>query len=406
MKRCSGLNRRRLIKNTLAAGLLFHSGKGFSLTHTPQRSQAQLWLSAAGDTPDAYGLTWLRGDTAASSLAANTSSAFEKDQAPQASAVSSVKTGFRGHGVAMHPTKSNQVVMIARRPGTEGAVVNIETAQISHRFTLPKGHQFEGHGCFSHDGHWFYTSESRYHNGEGVVGVYAADTFERVNQFSSFGVGPHEIKMLPHISNRSPIMVIANGGLHTKPNTGRTVHNLATMAPSLVYINAQTGQLIEQVTLPESKASIRHLDVAEDGTVAIAMQVQRAGLQHTHLVDLAARHTLGEKVSTFQQPDILLQNLNDYLGSTVISNPYRVVGSTSPRGNLAAFWHLDTCELLGYYSLQDVCGIAVSADQTEFVLTNSFGHVRRLNAKTLTEHKQQRLHYPNTKWDNHLVALS
>ena len=370
-------SRRELIK-TLAV-------LGFALpvitpkVYASNTTAPEVWVSAQGNALESFSLTWLQPNTAT----------------PQ-----SVRTGFRGHGIAINPKQPNQIVLVARRPGTQCAVVNLERAHISHRFTLPEGHQLEGHGCFSEDGKFFYTTESQFSDGTGWIGVYNTQNYTRINQLPSYGLGPHEIKPIPN----SNTLVIANGGLHTHPASGREVLNLTTMQPSLAYINSETGELLEKIEAPESTASIRHLDVASDGTVAFAMQVQRSALPHTQPVPLAASHKRGSELKLLQQPDILLHNLNDYLGSVAINNAARIVGATSPRGNLAAFWHLDTSQLMGYYSLQDVCGLAVSADQSHFVLTNSFGHIRQLNVNTLAENKALRMHFSNMHWDNHLIA--
>lgn len=393
-------SRRCFIKNNARACFtLAGSAKGLSGLGLTQSSHAasqmietqvsaHTWLSASGDTRATYSLSWVPPQNAARPV-----------NHPRQT--TNVYTGFRGHGIAVNPSRTNQAVLIARRPGRECAVIDLKLSTISQRFTLPAGHQLEGHGCFSLDGKTFYTSESQYQTGEGIIGVYDTHTYQRLTQYHSQGIGPHEIKLLP----QGNILVVANGGLHTKPDTGRTVHNLASMQPNLAYLHAATGEPIETVHLPESKASIRHIDIANDGTVALAMQVQRNALSHNHPIALAARHKLGEQVALFQQPEVLLHNLNDYLGSTVINNRFRTVASTSPRGNLAVFWHLDSHQLLGYYSLQDVCGIAVTTDEQHFIVTNSFGHVRHLNAQTLKEIPSLRQHYPNHKWDNHLAMV-
>ena len=71
--------------------------------------------------------------------------------------------------------------------------------------------------------------------------------------------------------------MVANGGIDTHPESGRTKLNIATMAPNLAYLNA--GEVIEAVTLPQEmhKNSIRHLAVDNQGQVAFGMQWQGDG---------------------------------------------------------------------------------------------------------------------------------
>ena len=94
--------------------------------------------------------------------------------------------------------------------------------------------------------------------------------------------------------------------------------------------------------------------------------------------------------------------MNDYAGSVAINSQSRIAGFTSPRGNIAVFWHLDTQEYIGYHGLHDVCGLAVSSDQKKFLISNSNGQLRQLDSVTLQEAKSKRLNMPNTHWDNHL----
>jgi len=48
--------------------------------------------------------------------------------------------------------------------------------------------------------------------------------------------------------------------------------------------------------VPESKSSIRHLDIASDGTVAIAMQIQRSAMTHDNPIPLGAIHKPNEDI--------------------------------------------------------------------------------------------------------------
>lgn len=313
-------------------------------------------------------------------------------------------TGFRGHGASQNPTEPHKVVLFARRPGTEGVEVDLRTGAILQRFKAQSGRHFFGHGTFSHDGQKLYTTESNLETDQGVIGIRDAKTFEWLGEFASHGIGPHDIHLMPD----QQTLVVANGGILTRPETGRKKLNLETMSPSLTYLNAQTGKLVEQVSISEKKASIRHLAVAKDGTVAIAMQLQREAMNHQQAVPLAAIHRQGQAITLLQAPDNLWFALQDYLGSVAISEASGTVGFTSPHGNLAAFWSLESAQLpssfKGYFALNDVCGLTTTQDDNAFILSNSFGELRYLQADNLQEtlHKRQKM---NIAWDNHLFKL-
>lgn len=379
-----GIRRRHYLIVLAATGLTLPFGvRGISKSSTLSSTQGQQewWVSAQGKTTDDYSLGWLKKDGAR---------------------IQKTISGFRGHDVLQHPQKPHSVLFLARRPGTEGLQINLSSGEIENRFSCQINHHLQGHGCFNDDGKVLFTSESNFKNGIGKIVVRDSGTYQVLDEFNSHGIGPHEIKPMPD----GQTLVIANGGLHTHPSSGRKVLNLESMHSTLSYMSMANGELVDEYQVDEPKASIRHLDVANDGTVAIGMQVQRAAIQHQNTVGLSAIHQPGQTIQLLNQPDTVLQKLNDYIGSVTINNRNRTVGFTSPRGNLAVFWHLDEQRFIGYHAFHDVCGLAVTADERHFVLSNSNGEIRQLNSKTLRETSSLRRKIPGAHWDNHLLSIS
>ena len=377
------LSRRSLTKTiaTLGASAPLLSHSAFNLNWLSATDNNERWLSAQGRDNKNYSLGWIN---------------------PTAASSSNVATGFRGHGLCQNPTKPEQVIMFSRRPGTQGIRFNISTNKQDGRFDCAKDRHMHGHGCYSADGQWLFCSESKTSTGEGKITVRDGKTLALVNEFSSFGIGPHEIALMPD----GYTLAVANGGLLTHPDSGRKILNLKDMRSTLSYIDSRTGTLISEHLLPETKASIRHLDVAADGTVAIALQVQRKAMTHDKLVPLAAIHKLGQEIKVLEAPEALMVKLNDYMGSVAIHNETRLAAFTSPKGDLAMFWHLDDLTLQGYHAFHDVCGLTISQDNTYFVLSNSAGKVRQINARTLKINKKKSLHFPQQSWDNHMMSIS
>ncbi|MCG8122835.1 MAG: DUF1513 domain-containing protein, partial [Candidatus Thiodiazotropha taylori] len=218
---------------------------------------------------------------------------------------------------------------------------------------------------------------------------------------ASHGIGPHELKLL----NDDKTLVVANGGILTHPDSGRKKLNLDSMSSNLCYIDSNSGKKLALHRLDETKASIRHLDVADDDTVAFAMQFQREAVAHDSLVPLTATHRLGDSLHLLKAPEAIVMQLRDYIGSVAINNKNRVVGFTSPKGSIAVFWNLKNGAFRGYHQLHDVCGIAVTEDQRYFALTSSNGQMRLLDAQTLKEDRAHRQH-PDIRWDNHLLLTT
>ncbi len=314
-----------------------------------------------------------------------------------------IDSNFRGHGLAVHPVRGD-IVMFARRPGTQGMVIDREHAAVIQRFEAAPGRVMAGHGVFAVDGSVLYSVECDVGNGAGQLVVRDTDDYRVLDAITTHGIGPHEVKRLPG----SELLVVANGGIHTSTDATRRELNLDTMRSSLVYLDPRRGERVDEVVLDEPKASIRHLDIASDGSVVFATQLQRAATGHQRSVALAAVHRRGGAVQALGAPDAVLARLNDYLGSVVIDDASRLAGCTSPRGNLAVFWHIDDGKLAGYHALSDVCGITLTGTGAArcFVLSNSAGELRWLRTTDLAEDRQRRVRLDGVRWDNHLYALA
>lgn len=371
----------KALLTTSALGAVVGTGAGITSHNRSNNASInnELWLSAQGRDQDSYSLGWIN---------------------PNVESNSQQLSSFRGHGLCQNPARTEHIVMFSRRPGTHGIRLNTSSGDIDGRFDSIDDRYMQGHGCYSADGQWLYCTESSISTGEGKITVRDANTLEQVNEFSSYGIGPHEVKLMPD----GKTLVIANGGLLTHPDSGRKVLNLDTMRSTLTYINSRTGELISEHTVPEAKASIRHLDVAKDGTVAMGLQVQRKAMKSDALTPLAAIHKPAQEIQILSAPENLTHKLHDYMGSVAINNDARIAAFTSPKGDLALFWHLDDLTLQGYHAFHDVCGLAVSQNNKYFVLSNSAGKIRQINAQSLQENVDKRMYFPNVSWDNHMLS--
>jgi hypothetical protein len=373
---------RGLLSIGATAPMLSHSAWNFSFSDAGWFSNNdEIWLSAEGRNKETYGLGWVN---------------------PQEESSGHQLSNFRGHGLCQNPVKPEQVIMFSRRPGTHGIRLNTLTGETDGTFNSFDDRYMQGHGCYSADGKLLYCTESSISTGEGKITVRDAETLKQINEFNSYGTGPHEICLMPD----GHTLVVANGGLLTHPDSGRKVLNLETMHSTLSYIDSRNGDLISEHELKEKKASIRHLDVADDGTVAMALQIQREAMDNNELTPLAAIHKPGQPIKVLNAPEALMNKLNDYMGSVAIHNDSRIVAFTSPRGDLAMFWNLDDLSLQSYHAFHDVCGLTVSQDNKYFVLSNSAGKIRQINARTLKIDKLKSLHFPQKSWDNHMISIS
>lgn len=298
----------------------------------------------------------------------------------------------RGHAAAAHPELA-QAVAFARRPGTFAVVVDCISGTEIARLKAPTGQHFYGHGVFSQDGRLLFTTENNFDAGEGMIGVWdVANGYARIGSFSSGGVGPHDMVLMPDAAS----LAIANGGIETHPDSGRTKLNLPVMQPNLTYCDLG-GQILEQVELPRSlhKNSIRHLALRQDGLVAFAMQWQGSVTQHPPLLGL---HRPGTQARLLSAPDAAQSTVQGYAGSVGFSQDGHSVAITCPRGDALHLFDTVTGNFTGSFTLEDVCGIGTASDG--LVFTTGTGQIGRVSTAKATITAQAQC-----QWDNHLVPI-
>lgn len=299
----------------------------------------------------------------------------------------------RGHAAAAHPHLA-QAVAFARRPGRFALVIDCKTGAEIAWLSAPTDHHFYGHGTFSPDGALLFTTENSFEQGAGMIGVWdAANGYARIGQFSSGGIGPHDILLMPD----GRTIAIANGGIETHPDTGRTKLNLPTMRPNLTYCDLN-GVMVDQMELPRAmrKNSIRHLAVREDGLVAFAMQWQGDRAEHPPLLGL---HQRGKHPQLLSAPAAQQAALHGYAGSVSFSSDGTVVAITCPRGNALHQFDAVSSAFSGAFDLEDVCGLGAS--DAGLIFTTGTGQVGQL-----ADAQVRMTARIDCKWDNHLVLVN
>jgi len=306
--------------------------------------------------------------------------------------IRSVELPSRGHDIALRPG-GREWVAFARRPGRFGVAVPMDRREPMWFSSRPERHFF-GHGVFSADGRLLYTTENDYEHGKGVIGVRDAGAgYNQIGEHAGYGVGPHDLALL----SDGRTVVIANGGIRTHPDAKREELNLADMQPSLVYVDLETGDLLEEHTLaPElHQLSIRHLTVAQNDTVVFGCQYRGP---EEDLPPLIGFHRRGETPVIVPTPETTQPALHNYIGSVTADASGGIVAASAPKGGLITYWDVAAQAFLGTCALGDSCGLAPTHHSASFLLTSGEGWLATGDADGIMARRPSRYH-----WDNHAI---
>lgn len=303
----------------------------------------------------------------------------------------------RAHQVLADPVRG-WFFTLARRPGEFIDIYDYQNQRPVTRLAVQAGYYLQGHALLSPDGRYLYTSETHLENDQGYLVVRDLnENFKVVNKLPTYGIEPHEFLWMPD----GKTLVVANGGIKT---AGREKLNLDTMQSSLTYLDSSSGKLLETHQLADEfhQCSIRHLDVADNGQVVVALQYQG---HPADTVPLVLAHQQGEKLQALDLPELIRSQLQQYCGSACFDSSGQFAAVSAPRGNQIMLWDMQNRKFLTSVYVADGCGIAAAAVAGKFLVSNGQGKVYQLNAHSgerqlISLEKDQLL-----RWDNHLTAV-
>lgn len=306
----------------------------------------------------------------------------------------------RGHSFAIDPLLGRAVVF-GRQPGFFALAFDVAGKSAPQALQAAAGRHFFGHGVYSPDGNIMVATENDYEAGRGVLGIYDAAEgagYRRVGEYSSAGIGPHEVVLMPD----GHTLCVANGGILTHPDYGKLQLNADSMQPSLAYIDLHTGVLQEQIFLsPElSKLSIRHLVIDAAGAVWFGCQYTGTAEDRPSLV---GRHHRGSSPQLFSGPVETLRSMENYVGSLAVNKAGTVIAASSPVGSKIIFWDAASGECAGSVDMFDGCGVA-AAESQGFIVSSGQGAIAHILAGE--EKKAIQKPVAGLAWDNHLRRIN
>ena len=300
----------------------------------------------------------------------------------------------RGHDIALRPD-GGAWVAFARRPGRFAVAVSLKSEPPMWFSSRPDRHFF-GHGVFSADCRLLYATENDYARAAGMIGVRdATGGYRQIGEFPAYGMEPHDIALL----GDGRTMVIANGGIRTHPDRGATELNLSDMQPSLVYVDVETGDLLEEHRLaPElHQLSIRHLAVGAGDVVVFGCQYRGPEEDAPALIGF---HRRGEVPVIVEAAGAMQKALRNYIGSVAADRSGDIVAASAPKGGQVTYWYVAGRRYLGGCDLADGCGLAPTHRSASFLLTSGEGWLVTAGPGGLSSRQASQFH-----WDNHAVLV-
>jgi uncharacterized protein len=180
----------------------------------------------------------------------------------------------RPHGILPEP--GGGMLVCAHRPGVcmmrcdgEGQV--LKQQRVDQELGL---NRLSGHAVVSADGQTIFTTETDYHTLRGKIGVRDYATLEKLDEWDTHGMDPHELLL-----DGSGHLIVANGGVPRDMQDHKL--NLNAMDSSLVRLDHRTGELLGQWRVSDRRLSLRHMawnhDPKQAGALlGLALQAEHA----------------------------------------------------------------------------------------------------------------------------------
>jgi hypothetical protein len=303
----------------------------------------------------------------------------------------------RGHGLAVRPG-SSEAICFARRPGRFALVIDTLAGKVVTEIPAVTARHFSGHGVFVQGGDLLLATENDEVRHQGLIGVYdARANYARLGEFPTFGIGPHDIALLPD----GKTLVVANGGIDKRhDDTGG--RELADIRSDLVYLDWQAQRLVERVVLEPryTRLSIRHLALTEAGDVAAALQ-DSADMPDLDF-PLGFLHRVGGAPRWLAAPEGGWASLRGYCGAAAVDRGAGLIAMSSPRGNCVGLWD-ESGAALEAVAVHDGCGLSATGTKGEILISSGSGEL--FSASRAARQPTLRGANGAFRFDNHMVRI-
>ena len=293
-----------------------------------------------------------------------------------------VELPTRGHGLLCQPDGSLWVA--ARRPGDW--LLHLSAKGRPRWHWVEAGRALCGHVALTPDGRTLLSTEIDLDSGMGVLGLRDAVSGDKHAEYATGGRDPHCVLALAP----DDTLWVANGGIDTATETGRSKRNLAQMDASIACLNAHTGAMLGQWRVPDGRLSLRHLawarTAAAQWVLGVALQAEHDAPAERRAAPVHARFDGQTLYASAAQPAAETRAappLQGYGGSIVTAPEGWAVSCT--RAGCVAWFNMQG-QLTTRMALSEVCALASAPDAQSHTTLWAAGqsHSLRQNGEPLT----------------------
>lgn len=245
----------------------------------------------------------------------------------------------RAHG--LHVEADGALLVVARRPG-DWLLRWPAQGPAQWRWSEPD-RRFNGHLLAL--GGRLLTSETDLDSGAGRVVVRERRSLQVMADWASHGIDAHQL-----LADADGSLLVANGGVTTRPETGRVKLARDRMDSSLVRLDADDGTLLGQWRLADRRLSLRHLARHAGGGIGIALQAEHDDAAQRGAAPLLALFD-GTALAIAAAPQVLAG-----YGGDIVATPAGFVVAATRAGGLAR-WSADG-RWAGFTPLPEACPLA------------------------------------------------
>lgn len=255
----------------------------------------------------------------------------------------------RPHAVVPEP--GGGFLAVAARPGTWLLRIDVD-GRVANRLTMDDegaARTLDGHVIASLDGQWHYTGETDRRTGQGYVSVRDARTLRKVAEHRTRGIDPHQI-----LVDGAGKLLVANGGIPRTADGSK--RDLERMNPSLVRLDAESGELLGEWKLADPRLSPHH--IAWNRPLAGQPHLLGLGLQAEH--DHPAQRREAPLLAVWDGQDLRIPSrvMADGYAGDVAAGPNGGFVLTAQHANRILLWQAHKPgDLLTIGRVQNPCGL-------------------------------------------------